>query len=410
MTDGKALAVLFCALFLVMLGVGIIIPNIAYRAAELDASPVQISLLFTLYSLMQFLFAPLWGNLSDSIGRKPVLMAGLFGSGLGLILFGLSTTLPMLYLARGISGLMSSAALPTAMAYVADVTDEKNRGRGMGLMGAAMGLGFIFGPGIGGALARFGHGVPFLLAGALNLLTLAGAMLFLRESLATGGAPRRALALPTPWKAAGSPLMPFYVVAFFVPFAMAALETTFPLLIQSRFGFGAAEMGWMFLFMGAAVFLVQGVLLGRWIQAVGETSVLKSGLLINACGFLLVIAATGKVSLTAALVVGGVGNQVMRPTNASLISKRTSLGQGAAIGLMDSFDSLGRILGPALAGALYKPDPSYPYVASALILVVVFVGLWLRGPGALPAPEAQGSTPLRQEAGAPSETAPPDRA
>jgi multidrug resistance protein len=410
MPDGKALAVLFCTLFLVMLGVGIIIPNIAYRAAEYDASPVQISLLFTLYSLMQFLFAPLWGNLSDSVGRKPVLMAGLLGSGLGLILFGVSTTLPLLYLARGISGLMSSAALPTAMAYVADVTDEKNRGRGMGLMGAAMGLGFIFGPGIGGVLAHFGHGVPFLLAGVLNLLTLAGAALFLKESLKPGAAPHRPLALPTPWKAAGSPLLPFYVVAFFVPFAMAALETTFPLLIQSRFGFGAGEMGWMFLFMGAAVFLVQGLLLGRWIQAAGETSVLRSGLLINACGFLMVIAATGRVSLTAALVVGGVGNQVMRPTNASLISKRTSLGQGAAIGLMDSFDSLGRILGPALAGTLYRPDPRYPYVASALILALVFVGLWLRGEGAVAAPVERGSAPVRPEEGAPSEVGPPDGA
>jgi multidrug resistance protein len=378
MLDRKALAILFVTLFLVMLGVGIIIPNIAYRAAELSASPFQISLLFTIYSLMQFLFAPLWGQLSDRIGRKPVLMAGLLGNGIGLLLFGMSERLIFLYATRGLSGLMSSAALPTAMAYVADVTDERSRGKGMGLMGAAMGLGFIFGPGIGGFLApRYGHAAPFLVAGILNLLTCLSAAIFLRESLHAGvehASPHRRMA---PWRVLNGPLLPFYIVAFFVPFAMAALETTFPLLIQTRFGYGAREMGVMFLFMGTAVFLVQGGLLGRWIQAVGEENVMLTGLLINAAGFLMVVAARGKISLTTALLVGGVGNQVMRPTNASLITKRTSLGKGASIGVMDSFDSLGRIVGPVLAGSLYEVDPAFPYYASAAVLVLVCAALWL---------------------------------
>src|SRR5262245_28222485 len=132
MPDRKALLILFSALFLVMLGVGIVIPNIAYRAAELRATSIEIALLFTLYSLMQFLFAPIWGRLSDRIGRRPVLIAGLLGGGAGLLLFGAGDRLSTLYFARGLSGLMSSAALPTAMAYVADSTDEKRRGHGMG--------------------------------------------------------------------------------------------------------------------------------------------------------------------------------------------------------------------------------------------------------------------------------------
>src|SRR2546426_11145180 len=143
-----------------MLGVGIIIPNIVYPAEPSRATVPQATFLFTLYSLMQFLFAPLWGHLSDRLGRKPILVAGLLGNAAGLALFGVSSQLPLLYAARGLSGLMSSAALPTAMAYVADVTDEKSRGRGMGLMGAAMGLGFIFGPGIGGEPSRVGDGPP----------------------------------------------------------------------------------------------------------------------------------------------------------------------------------------------------------------------------------------------------------
>src|SRR5437867_2225233 len=224
-----------------MLGVGIIIPNIVYHAETSRATVPQATFLFTLYSLMQFLFAPVWGDLSDRVGRKPVLLLGLFGNAVGLALFGVSSGLPELYAARCLSGLMSSAALPTAMAYVADVTDETHRGRGMGLMGAAMGLGFIFGPGIGGALSSLGHGAPFLIAGTLNLATCAAAALLLRESLARGGPGQPAPFFPSPGRALRSPLLPFYVVAFFVPFAMAALETTFPLLIQNRFGYGARD-------------------------------------------------------------------------------------------------------------------------------------------------------------------------
>jgi len=398
--DRRALAILFLTLFLLMLGVGIIIPNIVYQAEASHATVPQATFLFTLYSLMQFLFAPVWGHLSDRLGRKPILVAGLLGNAVGLALFGISSRLTLLYVARALSGLMSSAALPTAMAYVADVTDEKSRGRGMGLMGAAMGLGFIFGPGIGGSLSRFGHGVPFLAASGLNLVTCVLAALLLRESLGTRPRPAEGEdvaaihpteapvssevpspeppVIPRPWRAVASPLLTFYLVAFFVTFSMASLESIFPWFIQDRFGFGAGDMGLMFLFMGIAVFLVQGFLLGRWIAAFGEENVLVSGLLINALGFLLVIAANGRVALTAALVVGGVGNQIMRPTNASLISKRTKRGQGAAIGIMDSFDSAGRILGPMAAGALYGPGRTYPYIASAAIMATVGAALWAR--------------------------------
>jgi DHA1 family multidrug resistance protein-like MFS transporter len=396
--DRRALAILFLTLFLLMLGVGIIIPNIVYHAASGRVTVPQSTLLFTLYSLMQFLFAPLWGHLSDRLGRKPILVAGLLGNAVGLALFGVSSRLPFLYAARGLSGLMSSAALPTAMAFVADVTDEKSRGRGMGLMGAAMGLGFIFGPGIGGYLSRFGYGVPFLVAAGLNLMTCALAALLLPESLGTRvgattaadreersapegplssdvPAPERPI-IPRTSRALAGPILPFYLVAFFVTFSMASLESIFPWYIKDSFGLGAKDMGTMFLFMGTAVFLVQGFLLGRWIGAAGEENVLVSGLLINAVGFLLVITAGGPVSLTAALVVGGVGNQIMRPTNASLITKRTRRGRGAAIGIMDSFDSAGRILGPMAAGALYGPDRRYPYLASAAIMALVGAVLW----------------------------------
>ena len=380
MVPPRALLILFAALFLVMLGVGIIIPNLAYRATELHASAVEVALLFTIYSLMQFLFAPAWGRLSDRVGRRPVLLCGLFGGGAGLLLFGFASHLALLYVARAVSGFMSSAALPTAMAYVADVTDERGRGPGMGAMGAAMGLGFIFGPGIGGALAHFGHATPFFVAGTLSILTGAAAVVYLPESLKRPTEARRGRwfrSLLAPWTQLRGPLLRVYAVAFTVPFAMAALETTFPLLLRDRLGMGAREMGWMFLFMGSAVFLVQGFALGRLINALGEEWVLRAGLLLNAAGFLLLPRASAVTTMTAALVLCGVGNQVMRPTNASLLTKRNPGGQGAAIGVMDSFDSLGRILGPLLAGPAYAFRPSAAYVSAATILTACLLALLL---------------------------------
>ena len=378
-----------------MLGVGIGIPNLVYHAAGAGATVPQATFLFTIYSLLQFALAPAWGRLSDRIGRKPVLLAGLVGNAAGLALFASAHGLTALYAARALSGAMSSAALPTAMAYVADVTDEGARGRAMGRMGAAMGLGFIFGPAIGGALSQFGTALPFFGAAALNLITAGLAAALLRESLGRGRPDAMAEAAMTAGESPVSSdvpvpeppvlphrpdvprrLLPFYMVAFFVAFAMAALESIFPWYIRDTFGFGPRDMGFMFLFMGVAVFLMQAFVLGRWIAGSGEQSVLVGGLWINAIGFLLVIAAAGRVALTAALVVGGVGNQIMRPTNASLISKRSRGGKGVAIGIMNSFDSAGRMLGPIAAGALYGPDRRLPYVVSAAILIAVGAGLW----------------------------------
>jgi multidrug resistance protein len=392
MVPPRSLLILFAALFLVMLGVGIIIPNLAYRATELHASAVEVALLFTIYSLMQFLFAPAWGRLSDRIGRRPVLLCGLFGGGAGLLLFGFASHLTVLYLARAVSGFMSSAALPTAMAYVADVTDERGRGPGMGAMGAAMGLGFIFGPGIGGVLARFGHATPFLVAGVLSILTGCAAAVFLPESLRHRSEPRRGHWLSSftaPWEALRGPLLRVYGVAFTVPFAMAALETTFPLLLRDRLGMGAREMGYMFLFMGTAVFVVQGFGLGRLINALGEEWVLRAGLVLNAAGFLLLPRASAGSTMTAALVLCGVGNQVMRPTNASLLTKRNPGGQGAAIGVMDSFDSLGRIVGPIVAGPAYAFRPSAAYISAAAILMAcLLMLLFSASRSRTPAPES----------------------
>ena len=365
-----------------MLGFGIIIPNLAYYAKDTGATTTEIAILMSIYSGMQLLFAPLWGRLSDKYGRKPAILLGLLGNAAALVGFGLAKDYVWLLIARSAAGIASAAVLPSVMAYVADITTSEERGKGMGLMGAAMGLGFILGPAIGGVMGS--HDTPFFVAGGLSILNFLFALILLPESLQkdiadeTGGdhhewvSPREVFRQTT----LKSPLTPLFLVAFFSTFSFAGLEMTFPLFIEDRWNYGEKEMGWMFMFMGAIAVPLQGGLLGRLINSLGERRIILIGLLLSAIGMALLPNAYSFVTLTLYLTIAGVGNQLIRPTNASWISKQTRIGQGAAIGIMDAFLSLGRILGPLLGSWLYTKE-AYPYAVLAGILVLTTFCLYI---------------------------------
>lgn len=395
------LLLLFLTLFFVMLGFGIIIPNLAYYAEDIGATPTEIAVLMSIYSGMQLLFAPLWGRLSDKHGRKPAILLGLLGNAVALAGFGLAKSYVWLFIARSAAGVASAAVLPTVMAYVADVTTEEERGSGMGLMGAAMGLGFILGPALGGIMGR--HDVPFFVAGGLSLLTFLFAMFLLPESLPFN---KRGFKPHLPgaeahdesgrgstrdrsahygykefWTGLKSPLNSLFLVAFFTTFSFAGLEATFPLFIEKGWNYGQREMGWMFAIIGVIVVPLQGGLLGRLINRFGERRLILIGMVLNAVGMALLsgpswFAPTSFLMLTSYLTLAGIGNQLIRPTNTSWISKQTHIGQGTAIGIMDAFLSLGRILGPLLGGWLYEQD-AYPYPILAGILLVAAVCLYV---------------------------------
>ena len=380
--EKSKLLLLFLTLFFVMLGFGIIIPNLAYYAKEIGATTTEIAILMSIYSGMQLLFAPIWGRLSDRHGRKPAILLGLLGNAAALIGFGFAKDYVWLFTARAAAGIASAAVLPSVMAYVADITTAEERGRGMGLMGAAMGLGFILGPAIGGVMGS--HDMPFFVAGGLSLLTFLFALALLPESLqkGLGDAARedrhewvspREIFRQTTLK---SPLTPLFFVAFFSTFSFSGLEMTFPLFIEKGWDYGEREMGWMFMVMGAIVVPLQGGLLGRLINAFGERRIILTGLLLNALGMVLLLTAYSFASLTLYLTIAGIGNQLIRPTNTSWTSKRTQIGQGVAIGIMDAFLSLGRILGPLLGGWLYAKE-AYPYMVLAGILVIATVSLYI---------------------------------
>ena len=376
----SALTILFLTMFFIMLGFGIIIPHLAYYADELGANPLQIGGLLAIYSAAQLIFAPMWGRLSDRKGRKPLILMGLIGNAAALILFGFSKTLLWAFTARALSGAWSAAVLPTVIAYVADVTSEEERGKGMASMGAAMGLGFILGPAIGAIMQH--HHTPFFLAGILSVATFVFALILLPESLKVADRSDGRESWVYPWeifspRTLSNPLMPLFLVAFCSTFVFSGLEATFPLFIADRWDYGAREMGQMFVIMGCIIALLQGSVLGRLINRCGEFRLIVVGLLINALGMALLPWSVAFVTVTIYLTITGIGNQIIRPTTSSWISKETTIGQGTAIGMMDAYLSLGRVMGPPFAGRLYTAETfRIPYWISAGILMLVLICLF----------------------------------
>jgi len=368
----KQLPILFSILFLVMLGFGIIIPVLPFYAEELGASEEVFGWLMTSYSIMQFIFAPIWGRISDRFGRKSVLLIGLTGYIFSFIVFALSTKIWMLFAARIMSGILSSATLPTAKAIVADLTTEEERGKGMGILGAGMGLGFIFGPAIGGLLTKYALfglnrlATPFLFTALLAVVPLVLTIFVLKESLNQEQVSRSAVTKPNFDLKQGT-LTFVYLAAFVVSFTLAGLEGTFAYYAKDRAGIDAHDLGYIFAIMGVASAFVQGGMIGKLINHFGEKNTIKIGLVVSGIGFSLLILAHQFWTLTIFLTIFGLGNGMMRPSITSLISKKTLSGQGTAIGLMDSMDSMGRIAGPPIAGTLYIYFMESPYILGALL-------------------------------------------
>ncbi|MDC3420864.1 MFS transporter [Aquibacillus koreensis] len=368
----KVLPILFLIMFLVMVGFGIIIPVMPFYAEELGASPTELGILMAIYSLMQFIFAPMWGRLSDRIGRKPVIMIGIFGLSLSFFILALSTHLWMLFVARIIGGILSAANMPTVMAYVADITSEEDRAKGMGIIGAATGLGFIFGPAIGGVFTNINLHTPFYIAGFVSLLTLILVFLVLKESLHHSD--RKAVVREKlSWeRIVRDPLATLYFLQLFISLSLSGLEATFAYFAAKRAGIDSVTLGYIFMIMGLASAAVQGSM-GRLTKKYGETTIIQAGILISALGFGLILFIENFTMAAIFLAIFGVGNGVIRPSVSSLLTKKSKAGYGTTTGYLSSFDSLGRIIGPVLGGLLYSVAIVLPYLSGIILSLLALV-------------------------------------
>lgn len=373
MNTKKALPVLFLVMFLVMVGFGIIIPVLPFYAENIGANPTELGLLMAVYSLMQLIFAPMWGKISDRIGRKPVILIGITGLALSFFLMAVSDQLWMLFAARIIGGFLSSANMPTTMAYVADITTPENRAKGMGIIGASIGLGFIFGPAIGGVFSKTSLSLPFYLACASSVLTIFLVAFFLKESLPKEKRIQKGSEKESRWKAFGGAISILFFLQMFISLSLSGLEATFAYYAAKRAGLDSAHLGYIFMIMGFAGAFVQGGLVGKLTKRFGEGTVIQGGIVVSAIGFLSILLVKDFTTAAIFLTVFGIGNGVIRPSVSALLTKTSTAGHGSTTGLLSSFDSLGRIIGPPLGGLLFSIEAGLPYVSGAILSIIAFM-------------------------------------
>jgi DHA1 family tetracycline resistance protein-like MFS transporter len=382
------LAIIFITIFIDLIGFGIVIPVLPLYAKQYGATESVVGLLLGVYSGMQLIFAPVLGRLSDRMGRRPVLLASLIGTSIGFFIMGLAGALWMLFLGRIIDGI-TGGNISTAQAYIADVTPPEERSRGMGLIGAAFGLGFIFGPAIGGVMSQISPGAPFLFAGGLAAANATALYFMLPESLASEhreGAQRGSI-IQVVEESKGRGLTAVIGTYFFATVAFAILTATYALFANHRFHFDARHTGYMFAYVGTVGAIIQGGLLGRLVNAFGDKALTITGTAVFAASmFILPLcqSVTGLILVSTGIAIG---NSLMTPTLSGLASKSASPAwQGRVLGVMASVASLARITGPVMGGWLLGRDAAgdptrygiTPYwVSGAIMLVALGLALTL---------------------------------
>jgi DHA1 family tetracycline resistance protein-like MFS transporter len=369
------LTVIFLTVFIDLLGFGIVLPLLPYYAREFHASGITAGLLIAVYSAMQFVCAPAWGRWSDRIGRRPIILVSLAGSTLSYVLFALANGVGLLFVSRILAG-VAGANIPVAQAFIADTTTAQERARGMGLIGAAFGLGFVFGPVIGGLLAHYGHQAPGLAAAAVCGVNLMVAFWQLPESLAPEHRRRRPAAHPLwqLWAAFNRPQLTILLLAFAaVVFSFSTMETTLSLVCAAAYHMSASHIYWLFGYMGVMTTLMQGGLIGRLTRRVDESRLVLIGAALLAVGLGLVPFTAPLIPLLLALGAIAFGQGITSPVLSSLISKSsTGKEHGEVLGVSQSLGSLARIAGPVWGGITFDyAGPAGPFVTTAALMLLV---------------------------------------
>lgn len=390
MNSKKAFFVLFLIVFIDLVGFGIIIPLIPLYASSFGASPIIAAIIVAIYSLMQFFFAPIWGSISDRYGRRPVFLMTLTGSVIAYTALGSANFLWVLLIARAVAGAMAGN-ISTAQAYIADITTPENRAQGMGMLGAAFGLGFIFGPAIGGLLATWGgqsanYQLPSFFSAFLSFVALVLAFTFLSESLSPEVKQLKTAEQKQPRSffrgirvLRSQELSLLIGISFLVSFAMSALDTTLGLWAKATFNWGPAQVGYLFGLMGIFTTIMQGGLTGVLTKRFGEKKMLILGLTATTVGFLFIAGANTLPLVILGGIFLGIGPGTSIPASNSLISKfAAASSQGETMGVAQSASAFARIVGPTWAGACFGYfGSSAPFVSGA-VAILIAAGLGLR--------------------------------
>lgn len=379
----KALFTIFLIVFIDLLGFGILLPLLPFIAEKYAANPLEIGFLTAAYSLFQFIATPILGRLSDRYGRKKILVISQLGSVVGYLLLGWANSLPIIFLSRIIDG-ATGGNISVAQAYIADVTTKENRAKGMGLIGAAFGLGFIVGPVLGGFLARFGFAVPAHVAAGVGLVTVLATTFFLKETVNVVHAarsPRTKLSCSEVYRVLRTKPIGLLIFTFFVlNAAFSVMQGNFALWTQAAFRFGAQENAWLFTGMGIMSVGMQLRVLPWVIRRVKEAMALKLAIFVLAAGFLLLPFAVLPVWVLGALLFFSFGQGLSMPTIQAIASERVPKEEyGETLGILQSAGSLGRIVGPIAGGELfYQFGHNIPFFAAGFLVLVMGGVVWAK--------------------------------
>lgn len=373
MKNRSALAILFVIVFVDLLGFGMVIPVMPLYAERLGASDAWVGLLAAGYSLMQFVFAPIWGRLSDRIGRRPVLLVSIAMTALAFAMYGAASTFAVLLASRLFAG-AATANIAIARAFVADVTPPEGRAKGMGLIGAAFGLGFVLGPVLGGLLSQRSLSLPPYAAAALAAVNGIAALFVLPEpeehTVREEARRSRFAAFFAEMRHAGIRRL-IWIYGLSV-LAFSAMESTYSLLVTKRYGLDLTHANYLFAYIGVLVAAVQGGLIGRLTRAYGEKRLLVAGLLFQALALVVLPFAGGKVGLVVATAPLAIGAGLSQPSLASLLSRlAASEDQGGTLGIGESASAIGRVVGPVSGTWTFaNVSMAFPYVIAAGLMAV----------------------------------------
>jgi DHA1 family tetracycline resistance protein-like MFS transporter len=386
----RPLAILFLIVFIDLLGFGMVIPVMALYAKEMGAPEATIGWLSTGYSAMQFLFAPVWGRLSDRVGRRPILLLSIAMTSVAFAIYGFAGSFEVLLASRLFAG-VATANIGIAQAYVADVTPPEGRARGMGLIGAAFGLGFILGPAVSGLLARHSLALPGFAAAALAAANGVAAFFILPEPEHRAARLDERGRLAALMEALKAPGVRRIIVCYFLAVgAFSAMESTYALLLKDVYRLSDASVPWVFMYIGVLVTIVQGGLIGPLTKRLGEKRLFVLGAVLQGLGLAALPFAPNLGGLLAASAPLAIGSGFASPALSALLSRASrEEDQGGTLGIGQSAAAMGRIVGPISGTYSFSFHHAYPYLAGAAVMAATAaIGSTLGIPVRAPAPEA----------------------
>ncbi|USG68484.1 MFS transporter [Brevibacillus ruminantium] len=363
-------------MFIAMLGIGLIIPVLPKFMLEFGASGSSLGYLVAAFGLTQFLFSPIAGEFSDKYGRKRMIVAGLAAFSISQLIFAVADHMWLLFLSRLIGGMGAAFMIPSMMAYVADITTNEARGKGMGLLGAAMSLGFVIGPGIGGFLAEYGLRVPFYVSAAVAFVSTIASLLFLKETLSVEeqlaarsvGNKRENIFKQFTKSFKAVYLVPLILV-FTLTFGLSNFEAIFGLYVDQKFSYTPKDIS-ILITVGALIgVIIQSFLIDRLLRRFGEKRLINISFFFSAVTMILMLLSGNFWYVMIVTSIFFIFTSILRPAINTLLSKMAGKEQGFVAGMNNAYMSIGNIIGPSLAGILFDVQINLPYLFGAFLLL-----------------------------------------